>query len=1434
MLQGDTVHSELTRIVAEIVDIEPEQLDLDTGLGQIGFNSLHYALLAAQLSDMLHKDISPTQLFDLPTLNKLADYVTRHQASARPNETPSHETVTPSLLSEETGSDDTALAIIGIHCRMPQADDLNAFWQNILAGRECIEPIPASRWDWRRYYDIPNGAPNTTYAYEGGFIRGFDQFDAEFFRLTPREVDVMDPRHRLALQGVWHTLEDAGYRPKDLRGEDIGVFIGASGDEYANLLIQAGHQVDSYTLTGTGRAFLSNRISYWFDWHGPSEVIDTTCSSSLVALNSAHRAILDGTCRSAIVGGMSILMDPWPQIALSQVNVLAEDNRCKTFDSRANGYVRSEGVGMIMVKRLAQAQQDGDFIYAVIKGSAVNHGGQASAMTAPRTSAQASLSGQTWETYQADVRGLGYIETHGTGTQLGDPIEIEGIKQALEEITTRQGVTLTAESIVLGSVKANIGHCEAAAGMAGLLKVVMCLRERIRPPMAGLQQVNERIDLAGTALTLNRQPLPWPSPQEASIRRMATVSAFGFGGVNAYVIVEEYPQPALPQLNAPLVLPLSARDDERLDQYVIQLMNWLTQQPEAHVPHALFTYQSARENFTVRQVFMADSVSGLLTAMRTFINDKRVGQAKTAGYGNNTQLSAWQQASITDWLQGKEVDWSGLYQRERPQRLPVPGYPFNTQRYWPEVLRNSRYGKLDGELQQVAADCWQINLTHDQPFIRDHCVNDVTILPAAASVMLLEQLASKHLSLRGLLQIHALTWLTPVQLDEAMPLRLSFQVTAVSDTRWQVECSFQRGEQKHFSATLESEKFTASIDGLHQGAQHFTQSLTAEECYHRLSQLGLSFGASLRPLQKIWLTADEALSELKLPEREMPYLDPVLPVAMLDGMLQTALLHYASQSDMLSVPFSIATIKILAPLPENLFVRVRQHQRMGSSLISYSLTAFSPAGTPLLVMEGAVGRPLMNQMSAPATSTVTRFAQRWQVQPDALPQTDYPVLNLYQEGDEETENLFQSGSGWPLSLTEADDQSWMNVLQTLSAAEGKRVMNIILGRQNRSLESVTVWLERLYFLLQGLVKARLSGKVIINLIWFNDPQNATSSLLTGLDGFAKGVSHEFPRYSVNTLEVCGVHGEISEFHRRQIEQRLRQISALGGATSCRLDLLSGLLLTRDLTPLAAHPLSSIVQVRPSGVYVVSGGAGRIGLFFANYLLARGAKVLLLGRTAADSVLPELRFALPESGWEYRSVDVIEADAVQRALADARTRYSTINGVVHCAGLPPTSLLINKTVEGYRAIVDGKLKGIYHLDAATLHDSLDFFVACSSLVALTGHSGGTDYALANRSVEGFIEQRQKLWRQGQRNGHSVAIGWPAWAGGMVIDESELAFIRRKGFVPLDDQQATELVTAALLPDAEEIQLIACGDPVLYHPFIRSLTLPALLPDLSMSA
>ncbi|MBC8946315.1 MULTISPECIES: SDR family NAD(P)-dependent oxidoreductase [Xenorhabdus] len=1433
MLQGDTVHSELTRIVAEIVDIEPEQLDLDTGLGQIGFNSLHYALLAAQLSDMLRKDISPTQLFDLPTLNKLADYVTRHQILARPNEISSHETVTPSLLSEETGSDDTALAIIGIHCRMPQADDLNAFWQNILAGKECIEPIPASRWDWRRYYDIPNGAPNTTYAYEGGFIRGFDQFDAEFFRLTPREVDVMDPRHRLVLQGVWHTLEDAGYRPKDLRGENIGVFIGASGDEYANLLIQAGHQVDSYTLTGTGRAFLSNRISYWFDWHGPSEVIDTTCSSSLVALNSAHRAILDGTCHSAIVGGMSILMDPWPQIALSQVNVLSEDNRCKTFDSRANGYVRSEGVGIVMVKRLAQAQKDGDFIYAVIKGSAVNHGGQASAMTAPRTSAQASLISQTWEAYQADIRGLGYIETHGTGTQLGDPIEIEGIKQALGEITVSQGATLTAESIVLGSVKANIGHCEAAAGMAGLLKVVMCLRERVRPPLAGLQQINERIDLAGTALMLNRQPLPWPEPKEAAIRRTATVSAFGFGGVNAYVIVEEYPQPALPQLNVPLVLPLSARNDERLEQYVMQLINWLMQQPEERVPHALFTYQSARENFAVRQVFMADSVSGLLVAMWAFINDKKAGQVKTGGYGDSTQLSASQQASITDWLQGKEIDWTVLYPRELPQRLPVPGYPFNAQHHWPEVLHNSRYGKLDGELQQVAADCWQINLTHDQPFIRDHCVNGVTILPAAASVMLLEQLASQHLSLRGILYIHALTWLTPIQLDEVMPLRLSFQVTAVSGTRWQVECSSRRGEIKHFSATLESEKFAANIDGLQQGAQHFTQSMTAEECYHRLAQLGLSFGSSLQPLQKIWLTANEALSELRLPEREMPYLDPVLPVAMLDGMLQTALLHHASQSNMLSVPFSIATIKILAPLPENLFVRVRQHQRMGSSLVSYSLTAFNQAGTPLLVMEGAVGRPLTNQAPAPTTSTVTRFAQRWQEQSDALPQANYPVLALYQQGDEVAERLCQRGLSWPLSWMEADDQSWINALQALSTAEGKRVMNIILSRQNWSLESVTAWLERLYFLLQGLVKARLAGKIVVNLVWFNDPQNAASSLLTGLDGFAKGLSHEFPRYSVNTLEIYGVHGEMSESHYRKIDQRLRQISALDKATSCRLDLLSGRLLTRDLIHLAALPLSSTVQVRPSGVYVISGGAGRIGLFIANYLMVRGANVLLLGRTAANSVLPELRSTLPEGGWEYQSVDVTDADAIQRALADARTRYFTINGVVHCAGLPPASLLINKTAEGYRNIVEGKLKGIYHLDRATQHDSLDFFVACSSLVALTGHVGGTDYALANRSVEGFIEQRQKLRQLGQRNGHSVAIGWPAWAGGMVIDENELAFIRRKGFVPLDDRQAAELVTAALQPDAEEIQLVACGDPGLYHPFIRSLTLPALLPDLSMS-
>ncbi|HEY8361170.1 MAG TPA: beta-ketoacyl synthase N-terminal-like domain-containing protein, partial [Ramlibacter sp.] len=549
------------------------------------------------------------------------------------------------------------IAIVGIACRLPGGiASVQAFAEALDAGRCMVGPLPEGRWEWPSQVE-PQG--RHAGIARGGFLADVDTFDAPFFRISPAEAQAMDPQQRLLLELCWEAVEQAGHDPLTLAGSETGVFIGASGCDYARLQEQSGLPVEAHQGTGQSLAVLANRVSYFLDLQGPSLVLDTACSASLVAVHEAIRALRAGECSQALVGGINLLLHPASSIAYHQAGMLARDGLCRTFDADAGGYVRSEGAVVFLLKPLPAAQADGDHVHAVILGSACRHGGQAAGLTVPHPGQQARLLQAAWNDARVSPADLGYIEAHGTGTPLGDPIEVQGIRQARAE-ALGEGSRPEDFPCGIGSVKTQLGHLEAGAGAAGLLKVVLALAQERIAPTLHFRRLNPQIQLAGSGLHVVERRQAWPRGER---RRVAGVSSFGSGGTNAHVVVAEGPvAPAADVADTgPVVVLLSARTRDRLQAYAARVADWLATPEGASVPLAQLAWQ-LEAGRTLMEERLALQVSN---------REELIARLRQCAAGELAALAApAAQEPTSPSLGGKR------------RRVPVPTYPFASHRYW--------------------------------------------------------------------------------------------------------------------------------------------------------------------------------------------------------------------------------------------------------------------------------------------------------------------------------------------------------------------------------------------------------------------------------------------------------------------------------------------------------------------------------------------------------------------------------------------------------------------------------------------------------------------------------------------------------------------------------------------------------------------------------
>jgi acyl transferase domain-containing protein/acyl-CoA synthetase (AMP-forming)/AMP-acid ligase II/acyl carrier protein len=510
------------RLSAEL-GVEAHRIALNVPFANYGMSSLEAVSMVGELEQWLGREIPATLLYDYPTVSALALFLSGEGASDRAEDAVVSKGDIGRHLSEP-------LAVVGMACRFPGAEGgPQAFWDLLVEGREGIREVPASRWDIDAYYDPEMGSTTSMNTRRAGFIEGIDVFDAAFFGISKREAEAMDPQQRLLLEVVWEALEDAGVAASSLEGSRTGVFVGLSGHDFGALL--EGPPVRA--ATGIAPSIAANRISYLLDLRGPSMVVDTACSSSLVAIDQAVQSLRLGRCNMAIVGGVNAILSPQMSVAFSQAGMLSPDGRCKTFDAKADGYVRGEGCGVVVLKRLSDALNDGDRILAQIRGTAVNQDGRSNGLTAPNGLAQQAVIREALEDAGVRPEQVTMIEAHGTGTELGDAIEVAALNAVFGANRKER------EPVYLGSVKTNIGHLEAGAGIAGLIKTVLCLSRATVVPHLNVEVLNPKCQFDQTPFLIPGEAKSWKPSGE---RRFASLSSFGFGGTNAHVVLEEGPQ----------------------------------------------------------------------------------------------------------------------------------------------------------------------------------------------------------------------------------------------------------------------------------------------------------------------------------------------------------------------------------------------------------------------------------------------------------------------------------------------------------------------------------------------------------------------------------------------------------------------------------------------------------------------------------------------------------------------------------------------------------------------------------------------------------------------------------------------------------------------------------------------------------------------------
>lgn len=1374
--------------LANRLAITPQEIDIQQPFINYGLDSVQAVRLTADLEDWLHCQLSPTVAYDYPNIETLAVYLADQKTT--------YEPLPEKSLIHKT--DNNKIAIVGMACRFPGAYNCEEYWQLLAEGKDAISQN--------------TGRKNITHL--GGYIKDYDQFDPEFFEISTREAINIDPQQRILLEVTYEALENANLTTDKLSGSATGVFIGISTSDYATLQVKNNWEVNVYTGTGNALSIASNRISYNFNLIGPSLSVDTACSSSLVALHLAVNSLKNGECEQAIVGGVNLILAPELTETFQKAGMMAEDGKCKTFDASADGYVRGEGCGVVILKPLAQAIANNNNILAVISGSAINQDGRSNGLTAPSGKAQQRVIQTAWQNAGVNASDISYIEAHGTGTALGDPIELNSLSQLLLDKVANSDHN----SCWIGSTKTNIGHLEAAAGMAGLIKTVLALKHEVIPPTLNFTKLNPYINIEQTNLKIATQSIPW---QASTQSRFAGISSFGFGGTNAHVIITDFQKSQAESEKSEVVLSrnqqiltLSAKSESALQQLIRDYQEYFENNSDVNFADVCFTTNVGRSHFKHRLALVAENQQDLQAKLKEFqsnkieINNHQIAFLFT-GQGSQYSQMGYELYQTSPSFK-ETIDYCEKILNNYLEK------PLTEILFQPEnktLLNQTNYTQpAIFTIEYALAKLW-LSWGIKPSVVMGHSVGEY-VAATIAGVFSLED-GLKLIAHRGKL-------MQKLPLDGGM-------ICLFTDLETANKIINKYSDKLNIAAINSNNNIV--ISGGIKELEKLEIEATKENIKFKKLKVSHAFHSNL--MLPILAEFKEIATEI---DYKVPNLEIISNVTGTVNKQEIGTAEYWVEHIIKPVKFA-QSIEYLQQKNYQIFLEIGAKPTllgMARGIVENEDETSQVMWLPSLRKEQKDWQIILKSLGNlyslglkinwdnfhqdyPELKTVKLPNYPWQNkrywQGESIAETKDKHLDWLYEivwqkssnssvinhhkgnylifadedslGEKLAEKLTYLGSKVYLvyqgtKYQQKDNLYWLNSKQKEDYQKLWQEINFDIDKiiyfwgLNKEEEREILDLEKTHFLgclpivylIQSIVYSTQKSKLWLisknsQKITNQETINPQGGCLWGL---GKVIAIEYPEYWGGVIDVENTI-DISLLSATINDVELETMKAIRGEKIYypRLQRKDKI---KALSP--QNNQQKNIKIRDEFTYLITGGLGALGLKITTWLVNQGAKNLVLLSRSQPSV--EVKNII--ATWQQQGINIFIANtdvsnihSLQSVFEEIQSSMPPLKGIIHAAGVLADGILTTLSAEKLKLVMQPKIQGAWNLHQLSLNLSLDFFVLFSSVASLLGSPGQGNYAAANAYLDSFASYRHSL------NLPALSINWGAFDMGMAISKQD---------------------------------------------------------------
>ncbi|BCJ96165.1 hypothetical protein acsn021_37340 [Anaerocolumna cellulosilytica] len=1368
---------------------------------------------------------------------------------------------------KEAADSSKDIAIIGVACHFPDADNVETYWKNLLNEVHSVKRFPENRLSDLELFSpgIKNRIKNSKL--KAGYLEEIFEFDASYFRISPKEASFMDPIQRMFLQTAFEAIEDSGYGGRVLKNSNTGVFVGldtTSTSLYRSML----DEDNILSLTGALTGIIASRISYILDLHGPAMVVDTACSSGLVAIHDACSSLRNDDCKMAIAGGINIIVHPSTDVGVSEIE--SSSGKLRAFDRNAGGTLWGEGVGALILKPLDMAVKDGDNIYAVIKGSSVNNDGASNGITAPNVTAQIDVIINAWKNAGVNPESIRYIETHGTGTLLGDPVEIKGITEAFRKYTSKK------QFCGIGSVKSNIGHTVAASGVASLLKVSMILKNKLIPSAINFDCPNTLINFDDSPVyVVNKQTMF----EVGSVPLRAGVSAFGFSGTNCHIVLEDAPSRKNQDGQDCIgdrIFTISAASKSTLLQLLERYCSFLNSHKSVDVKDLCYTIKTARPHYSYRVVILFNKKSELRNRLKNAIdiismeettsenifygwhriihNSSEVKNSfeiteekkKELNKAANKKLNLLASQSIFDnvlmkeicllYTQGADIDWEMVYPSMRTKIGGLPLYPFEKKKHIVKPSKNVKEVDFNTIDHYLLDNCLAVSMQQDiyvstfslkkDWVLNEHRIAGRPTVPGVTYLEIVRAVAENYFPNQSI-ELRNVVFMTPlyIESDEIREVQTVIYKDDVDYLEFKVI-----SRQNHFS-TYKEEKWITHVTGKilsissNIGENYDIEQLkTRLNCQNYSSKIDLNnprsisteifdWGPRWDNLKEIY-TGEEVLLELELPAKYAEDLRTCwLHPALMDNAANWVAFNTAEG---VHLPLMYSSLKIYGRMPIRFYAYITRTYSKDEKMTKHSETLNSDillldengkvfAFAEQYVIKRVHNLDMVFNKQVASKSINMYHTIKW-IEDALLKEKvrdsngsilvinghnslSHKVLEgLYENTCDIIEveigesyckvnnNLYKLNGSYDEYLKLVDDVKARNISRILHMAStddysGSGDIENLKINLNKGIYSM-------YYLVKALMIKKLPMDIKITVVSnyadsITGDEKEIRPYNSSLVAFMNVVRQEYPTLRCRSIDI--------DEHTKS-SQVLNEI--IHGKDNFKTAYRNGKRYIEKFQEIDIDVIQdNDIQISDSGVYVITGGTGGIGLEIGEYFASKKrVKLVLLNRsvfpsrekwreilkknenTKLCSKIKKIQ-AIEATGTTVimYSVDISDEKILETTLDDIRSRYGKIRGVVHSAGVAGEKIILTKDENRFNEVLKPKIDGTWLLDKLTSQDNPDFFVMFSSTSSFLGGVGQGDYAAANSYLDSYAAYRSK------KGGRTLTINWPAWdETGMAVD------------------------------------------------------------------